>query len=215
MNWKILSIATLLPGAMLAQELCEGAGPFEMPPCLVGTWFGESDMAVRMQAILDSVPEHMRANMGGDMGRYLQISIYDDGYFVTSPLEGQINGAFFGDDPGDETLFSMDLTAGVSAGQMWATDFGAMGFCSEEGTGVATLGVVATNEMGRKEGMASSAAAMPGGTPNMSYICEGNSLMVFVELPDPIGTVTYDLQRVAPDRMDAETRRIIEERFAE
>lgn len=215
MKRLLLILMSIFPLTGTAQEICTSPAPEPAPPCMVGTWFGNSDAAIKMQAILDGLPADIRARVGGDMGRYLQMSIYPDGYFVTSPFAGEVDGEFLGDDPGDETIFHMDVSAGVSAGQIWTTDFGAMGFCSAEGTGVATLMGTASNGMGDNSETANSAMAMPGGTPSMSYMCDGDLLLVMVELPDPIGTVTYDLRKIAPDRMDAETRDIIEGRFAE
>jgi hypothetical protein len=207
MRIPLAALALLTPLPLAAQQVCSAPEPFDMPPCMVGAWFGESDMTEKMNGLLASVPENMRARMVEDMGRYLFIAIYDDGFFATSPLDGEIAGQFLS---GRNTMdFEMELEATPGHGCMWAGESGAIGFCTAPGAGMAFT-------TARAEGdshTAMSTFAPPSGDMSFFAQCDGDLMLMTSDLPAPIGTVTYELHRIPTREMPEGIRALYEGRM--
>lgn len=205
-------LATLvLASPASAQDICSGPQPFDMPSCMVGAWYGDSDMATKMNAILAGLPADVRARMGGDMGRYLFLAVYPDGFFATSPMAGDVDGLFRTE--GGTTDFTMDLIATPGSGWMWMIDGGGMGFCTNPGAGHGLMQTTASNGMGTNNEVAISGLAPGGFAPTMSATCDDDLMLMHVDLPDPIGTVTYEMHRIPVSAMDPSFRTLYEGRF--
>jgi hypothetical protein len=207
MRIAVTLLALVGPLPLAAQDVCPAPQPFDMPPCMVGAWVGESDMADKMNAMLARVPANMRAQMGGDMGRYLFLAVYADGFFATSPLAGDIDGQLRTE--GGRTDFHIDLVATPGHGWMWAGESGAIGFCTDPHAGMAFT--TFTSE-GSSQVM-SSPFAPPSGDMSFTALCDGDLMLMTSDLPEPIGTVTYEMHRITMPELPAEVRALYDDRM--
>jgi hypothetical protein len=180
-----------LAGQALAQQACVAGEAGRVPDCMVGTWTGESDMAARFDAMMATMPASVRAQATAGSAHYLFLRVDPDGWFVTSPLAAAADATFLSDSGAAGTLrASLETSGGTGFFTAGAGD--AMSFCMlTGGWGKVTL------EGG--EAMAAAPVARPATSPvPMRWACSGDSLKLFVDLPPPMGTVTYGLSRI-PD----------------
>ncbi|MFM7335301.1 MAG: hypothetical protein ACKO2N_09655 [Tabrizicola sp.] len=185
-----LALLLLLSGPAQAQEMCAAEAVGEVPSCMVGTWTGENDMADRLDQMLARLGADASVMARADSGRYLFIRIGSDGSFITSPMSAAADVTIFSDESfiGE---FETNLAAAGGTGLFFAAPGEAMTFCTRSGG----WGIMSIEGEG-------GAAAAPvrstgsGFTPPMRYSCAEDSLQMFVDLPPPMGTVTYDLTRI-------------------
>lgn len=181
-----LTIGMVLAAQPLAaQQMCTvEAG--SVPPCMVGTWLGGSDMAARFDAMFAGLPEDVRARAMESAGQNLFLRIEADGWYVTSALSADAEITFLGESGASETMAAALRTTG-GTGFFTAGAGDALAFCAQTG-GFGTASVDGATVPVVPEG------AMP--VIPMRQACAGDSLQLFVDLPPPMGTVTYDLSRI-------------------
>ena len=201
-----------LAESALAQTSCEAVLPASIPACMVGAWYGSSDATEKFQSILDSIPsEEMRARVSGSMGQDLAIGIYSDGYYATWPTGGSLDGEMRSGDEG--MVFGMDLEISPSLGWMSVSGSGKLQFCTVSGGGVLTT---QTQGMHGETADTFTMSALPSGfDADIDVLCEGGTLQMLMNLPAPIGTVTYTLHRLPASRMTDDFRRLYDRRFAD
>jgi hypothetical protein len=135
-------------------------------------------------------------------GRSLFIRIESDGWFVTSTLSAGATVEFLSD-RGSASEMEVSLRTTGGTGFFTASGGDALSFCSESGGfGIATINgtpapIVPEGDL----------PAMP-----MRQTCAGDSLQMFIDLPPPMGTVTYDLIRVPEADIPPELREMLPER---
>lgn len=175
-----------LPAA--AQNHCDGPRPVTLPDCMVGHWAGYSDMAERLQAFLDTLPDEVAAIVlaqADDFG--LVLDIFHDGFFVAAPLRHQIDVTdFSGAEPVNYVIDTM-----TEYGAGWLLPFpgtGELDICHIPGTGTVTAtaeGVIVSTD-------ADGSTFWPDAP--VIHRCEGDVLSVQITLPE-IGPVTYTMFR--------------------
>lgn len=208
----LVTLLILMPMAANASPFCAEPKPTTMPSCTVGVWAGTNDMLEKMRAIMASMPATVRANMEAEMGQPLGMTVFDDGYYATMP----VNRGIIADvqhDNGDVTELTMNLAVTPALGWLWADDAGQMGFCSEPGTGQFMM----TSTARGPGGTATSTVGPTGGdsfVPGMTYQCTGDQMTLQVMLPAPVGTVTYSMTRVPETAWSAAFREAYDRRFA-
>lgn len=188
----------LMTTPAVAQNMCTiEAG--SVPPCMVGTWVGQNDMAQRLEQMFAGLPEDVRAQALESSGRALFIRIESDGWFVTSTLSAGADVTFLTDSGSAEEMeVALQTTGGTG---FFTADAGdALAFCSlTGGFGMATVD-------------GAPAPVVPDGAmPDMPMrqTCAGDALQMFVDLPPPMGTVTYDLTRVPEADIPPELREML------
>ena len=186
-----MALAFGLAGPVAAQQACPPGTAGAVPACMVGTWTGESDMAQRLDMMLAGLPDSVRAQAQAGSAQYLFLRVDPDGWFVTSPLMAAADATFLSDSGASETLrASLETSGGTGFFTAGAGD--AMGFCMlTGGWGKVTL------EGGGAAAAAPVGPAVTGAVP-MRWGCAGDALSLYVDLPPPMGTVTYSLTRI-PD----------------
>lgn len=185
--WRVV-IAAVVAGSgttVLAQQMCtDPVG--SVPPCMVGTWLGHSDMAARFDAMMAGLPDDVRARALESAGQSLFMRIEADGWYVTSALSADADVTFLGSGGAAETLTaSLRTTGGTGFFTAGAAD--ALSFCAQTGG----FGTVSLN--------GETAPVVPEGDVPvipMRQACAGDALKLFVDLPPPMGTVTYSLERI-------------------
>lgn len=185
-----------------AQNMCTVLSG-SVPPCMVGTWIGQSNMAERLDSVLAALPETVRARAREGAGRSLFIRIESDGWFVTSTLSAAADVTFFSDTGASE---EMEVSLRTTGGTGFFTAGGGdrLAFCSDTGGfGIATMN-------GEPIPVVPGATAMP--EVPMRQTCAGDAMQMFVDLPPPMGTVTYDLARVPEADIPPELRDMLPER---
>ncbi len=194
-RFSIAMMAAVLGTAAGAQQMCTvEAG--SVPPCMVGTWVGSSDMAERLDQMLAGLPDDVRARAREGAGRSLFIRIEADGWFVTSTLSAAADVTFLTDaGSAEEMEVALQTTGGTGFFTAGAGD--ALAFCSLTG-GFGTVTIDGAPAPVVPEG------AMP--DVPMRQTCEGDGMQMFVDLPPPMGTVTYDLARVPEADIPPELR---------
>lgn len=208
----LMILMILMPVTAQASPFCAEPKPTVMPACTVGVWAGTNDMLEKMRAIMARMPATVRANMEAEMGQPLSMTVFEDGYYATMP----VNRGIIADvqhDNGDVTELTMNLAVTPALGWLWADDAGKMGFCSEPGTGQFMMNSTARNP----HGTATSTVGPTGGgdfVPEMTYQCTGDQMTMQVMLPAPVGTVTYSMNRVPEARWSREFRDAHARRFA-
>jgi hypothetical protein len=181
----LAGLAVLVATAAQAQEMCTTPAG-SVPPCMVGTWLGGSDMAARFDAMFAGLPEDIRAQAMESAGQNLFLRIEADGWYVTSALSADAEVTFLGESGASETLeLALRTTGGTGFFTAGAGD--ALAFCAQTG-GFGTASV----------GGAAVPVVPDGGMPviPMRQSCAGDAMQMFVDLPPPMGTVTYDLTRI-------------------
>lgn len=197
-----LVVMLLFSTAANAQNMCTVFSG-SVPPCMVGTWIGQSDMAERLDSVLAALPEDVRARAREGSGGSLFIRIESDGWFVTSTLSAGADVTFFSDTGASEEMeISLRTTGGT--GYFTAGVGDALAFCSDTGGfGIATMN-------GEPIPVVPDATPMP--DVPMRQTCAGDAMQMFVDLPPPMGTVTYDLARVPEADIPPELREMLPER---
>ena len=209
-----LALPLVLPLVLAAaatpalSQTCEApAGPIET--CLVGAWIGSSTIPEAMERMMRAMPDNIRANFN-DFGRPVGIIIYDDGFFETFPMGANGNAAFR-DDDGEITSVQMTAQTITTAGYMTALG-GTMDLCYLPG---GRGGINGEMTVTTSDGSATMPLTAPTGpstfNPVVSYTCSGNSMQQHVALPAPLGTITYDMTRVAMDLFPEEMRSRVED----
>ncbi|MEM7056358.1 MAG: hypothetical protein AAF557_02095 [Pseudomonadota bacterium] len=208
---RLIAVVLMLANSA-ASPICAEPKPTVMPSCTVGVWAGTNDMLEKMRAIMASMPATVRANMESRMTQPLSMTVFEDGYYATMP----VNRGIIADvqhDNGDVTQLTMDLAITSALGWLWAEDDGRMGFCSEPGTGQFMMSSTAQNP----HGSATAAVGPTGGgdfVPEMTYQCAGDQMTMQVMLPAPVGMVTYTMTRVPENRWSEAFRDAHARRFA-
>lgn len=198
--WLVLPV--LMSSAANAQNMCtEFSGT--VPSCMVGTWIGQSDIAERLDSVLAGLSEDVRARAREGSGGSLFIRIESDGWFVTSTLSAGADVTFFSSSGASENLeLSLRTTGGT--GYFSAGEGDALAFCSDTGGfGIATM---------NGEAIPVTPGAAPMRDVPMRQSCAGDAMQMFVDLPPPMGTVTYDLARVPEADIPPELRDMLPER---
>ncbi|MBL9051577.1 MAG: hypothetical protein JNK19_15810 [Tabrizicola sp.] len=187
---KSLVVLLFLSSPALAQQMCAADARGAVPSCMVGTWTGENDMEERMNQMFAQLPENVWASGRPGSGQNLFIRIGADGHFITSPMAAAADAAILSDS-GFIAEFTANLQASGGTGYFSTSGTEDLAFCSlSGGWGVMSI---------EGEGGGAAAPVVAGGsgfTPAMRYACSGDSLQMFVDLPPPMGTVTYDLRRI-------------------
>ena len=212
MKRLLAALAILVPSLAQAGVFCDEPRPTEMPACMVGVWAGDNDMLEKMRAIMANMPASVRANMEAEMGRPLGMTIYEDGYYATLAVRRGLIAEIQGGGDGS-TQINMDLSITPARGWLSAGEKGELGFCSEPGTGQFMMTTTTSGPGGSQ-----SSTQVPTGrddyVPEMSYECAGDQMIMRAYLPDPVGTVTYTLHRVAKSRWSKEFEDAYQRRFA-
>lgn len=198
---SILAVSLATPS--LAQHLCltdQGS----VPPCMVGTWSGANDMAARLDQMFAGLPPEVAAAARPSSGQYLFVHIDAAGRFMSSPLEAAVDVNFFNTD-GSVDWLTHELSSVGMFGQFHAGAGDALEFCAvEENLPVLTTTAEGAEGSRRHSMFVPPVPGMP--APAMRYACAGDAMQMFVDLPPPIGTVTYDLIRIStralPDGLD-------------
>ncbi|MEZ5913596.1 MAG: hypothetical protein R3D84_16370 [Paracoccaceae bacterium] len=219
MRLAALFLCLGLPHAASAQNICLIPSPVRVDPCMVGLWEANTNMAARMQAIMDSVPASMRTQFEGRIdpmfGKNLMIAIYPDGYYVASPLQyGTIEGAFISGD--NRTNFTLDMVVSPADGWL-ATGDGMLAFCTNDGAGAAVTGAEAHSTVDGSMPSFGAADSAFGPSPLsrvMPYTCTGDTMLMTMALPEPIGLILYDLQKIPVDRVSLDLLGSYEDRFS-
>lgn len=194
---KPLSLLALLvlPLPVAAQQICPSAsGPGRVPPCMTGYWTGSSDMAEKLDLLFRNLPDNVFASGRPSSAQFLFLHVAEDGWFATSPMAAAADATIFTDAVSSGGAFVANLEASMESEGgtgFFTTGAGdALGFCmiggswgsvtisGEGGSSTSTMGSVATHDV------------------PMRQTCSGDRLMIYVDLPDPMGTVTYALDRI-------------------
>lgn len=193
--WRLTIVVACVASPAATQTMCTVETGL-VPPCMVGTWVGSSDMAERMEMMFAGLPENVRAHAMESSGRALFIRIERDGWFVTSTLSAGADITFL-TDSGSAGEMEVALRTTGGTGFFTAGSGDTLAFCS-------TTGGFATVTMD-----GSPAPVVPDGDVSvmpMRQSCSGDELLMFVDLPPPMGTVTYTLDRVPEADIPPELR---------
>ena len=193
-------LLAVMAGAANAQQFCT-ADAGNVPACMVGIWSGSNDMADRMEQIFAQMPEDVAAAARASSGQYLFMVVADNGRFVTSPMEAAVDVNFLNKD-GSVDWLENELTAAGTIGQYTVGSGDAISFCMES-PGPDTLTTKAEGAAGSIQQVMPLPAAGAGSVA-MRYECAGDALKMYVDLPPPIGTVTYDLFRIPADALPSD-----------
>lgn len=194
-----------LSGPGVAQQMCAPEAVGNVPPCMVGTWTGENDMAERFDQMMGRLGADVMASARPESGKYLFIRIGSDGSFITSPLQAAADVAILSDTAfiGD---FEANLAAAGGTGLFFAEGSEALTFCTRSGGwGIMSI------EGDEGASAAPVRATGSGFVPAMRYACGGGTLQMFIDLPPPMGTVTYDLTRIPEAEIPPEFEAIFAE----
>lgn len=207
MRRALLLLLLVLTVPASAQTCDAPAGPIET--CLVGAWIGSSTIPEAMERMLQTMPDNIRANFN-DFGRPVAIIIHEDGFFETFPMGANGNAAFQ-DADGNVTSVEMNAQTITTAGYMTALG-GTLDLCYLPG---GAGGVNGEMTVTTADGSATMPLAAPPGpatfSPVITYTCSGDRMQQHVALPAPLGTITYDLTRVARDLFPEEMRSRVED----
>ncbi|MCC5976217.1 MAG: hypothetical protein JJT81_19500 [Rubellimicrobium sp.] len=175
-----------LPAA--SQNHCDGPRPVTLPACMVGHWAGFSDMADRLQAFLDTLPEEVAAIVLPEAAETeMLLDIFPDGFFVAAPISFGVDVTDFSSP--EPVSYVIDTVTQYGAG--WLLPFpetGVLDICHIPGTGTVT----ATAEGVSVSTDADGSTFWPDAP--VTYRCDGDVLSVRITLPG-IGPVTYTLFR--------------------
>jgi len=184
----VLTLGASLPAAGLAQNWCDGPRPVTLPDCMVGHWAGYSDMAQRLQAFLDTLPEEVAAIVLPEAtDTEMVLDIFPDGFFVAAPISLGVDVTDFSSP--EPVSYVIDTVTQYGAG--WLLPFpetGVLDMCHIPGTGTVT----ATAEGVTVSTDADGSTFWPDAP--VIYRCEGDVLSVRITLPG-IGPVTYTMFR--------------------
>jgi hypothetical protein len=187
-----LIVVMCLCGPGVAQQTCAPEAAGDVPSCMVGTWTGKNDMAERFDQMMGRLGGDAWASARPDSGSHLFIRIGSDGSFITSPLQAAADVAILSDTAFIGS-FEANLAAAGGTGLFFASGGEALSFCTRSGGwGIMSL------EGDEGASAAPVRATGSGFVPAMRYACGGGTLQIFIDLPPPMGTVTYDLTRI-PD----------------
>lgn len=188
----------------LAADTCDGPiGPIE--DCVVGHWIGTSTVPEVIEEMLREL--EFSDPVFDDFGRPIAYIIRNDGFFETFPWGA--DGGAIRDFDGSSTYLDATMTVGTSTGYLSAIG-GSMEMCYifEEGlSGTMTV----SNDTGSVDIPLTSLVEGPEYIPEMTFYCEGDRMQIAVELPDPLGTTVYMLDRVPADRFEEMFRERVEE----
>lgn len=182
----------LWPCMAASQEFCtEPAG--NVPSCLVGTWSGSNNMVERFNQAFAGLPEDAMAAARPSSGQYLFLHVAENGRFVSSPMEAAMDATLL-DAMGGAMWLEAELQSAGDIGQFTTGGGDAISFCIESPS-IATVTTRGESEEGSFESPmalpAAGAVEMP-----MRYDCAENMFNMHVDLPPPIGTVTYQMTRI-------------------
>lgn len=199
----LLAVASAAPAA--AQQMCAADAVGDVPPCMVGTWTGANDMAERFDQMMGRLGADVMAMARPESGQYLFMRIAADGSFVTSPMQASAYVGIFSDEAfiGD---FEANLAAAGGTGLFFATGGEALSFCTRSGG----WGIMSIE--GEEGGAAAPVRSLGTGfVPAMRYECGGDRMQMFVDLPPPMGTVTYKLTRIPEAEIPPEFEALFED----
>ncbi len=192
-----LLIATCMPAA--AQVACI-AGAGSVPPCMVGIWSGSNDMVDRLRAVFDTLPPEIEAAATPESGQYLFLRVQADGRFVTSPTRAQVNMTSMAN--GGMLDLQQSYESYGMAGFMTAGPGDALSYCKQS-SGPDSLTVDAQTEGGSFVRTVPVPAFGTSGVP-FRYECGGAGLAIYMDLPPPVGTITFSMTRVPESAVPAE-----------
>ncbi len=206
-------IVIILFTTLASPALSQGACPAEVPfpdPCLVGNWIGDNTAVIRIQAAIDSMPlpDAERSVIMG-MSPVLGMTVFDDGLYATLPFHQDMEVITVTEE--DTVSVEMNLAIGTQVGFIWG-DGTNLQFCTT-GDSFVALQVDAESTLGGSSSTMITPGGMGGFTPVITYQCSGNTLTYQVQLPAPIGTVDYYLERFSDARFPAEFRALMDDRF--
>lgn len=193
------------PPAALAQGACAGDLP-PPDPCVAGTWIGQNTAMQQVAQMLERMaPRDASRTVLADVPALLGLTIYPNGFYHTLPIHQTVSW----EDVTDRDMLTgvLDLNMPTETGHI-LTDGDSLGFCVT-GPGLASLRAEGTSTLGGS----GAAFVMPGPggeAPAISFHCDAASFSFRVDLPAPVGPVTYDLRRIPTDRFDDTFRDLIE-----
>jgi len=190
MNREVLlaALLTATSPALAAPCIPEIADP--VPACMVGVWSGTSNMAEVLEAFFATLPEDVRAMARAPAGGALFLNVGAAGQYYAAPLSMGADATFSGD-AGSSTM-QVDVTTTGATGQFYTSPTGQISFCNATGGASFTI----SGDGARETGMIPAMGAPAGAAPPMRYTCEEANLQIMVDLPPPMSTVTYSLNRV-------------------
>ncbi|SLN21950.1 hypothetical protein [Roseisalinus antarcticus] len=203
----ILAAATLLPRSATAQGICAGDLPAP-DPCLVGNWIGENTAGMAVRDALERMPG---VDVLPDVPPALGLTIYEDGLYVTLPFATNATTLIDDEDGDGISVLITDLAIGTEVGRIWG-DGGTLSFCTLEVT-PPLLNMDMTASDGTRGAAGFAVTEIGGFTPAIGYTCSDGFLMLDVQLPQPIGTVYYQLSRIADSRFDETFADLVDRRF--
>lgn len=206
-------IAIAMFTTLASPALSQGACPAEIPfpdPCIVGNWIGDNTAVIRIQAAIDSMPlpDAERTVIMG-MSPVLGMTVFDDGLYATLPFHTDMEVITVTEE--DTLTVDMNLAIGTQVGFIWG-DGTNLHFCTT-GESFVALQVDAESTLGGSSSTMITPGGMGGFTPVITYQCSGNSWTYQVQLPPPIGTVDYNLERFSDARFPEEFRALLDDRF--
>lgn len=193
-------LLTLFPPSILPAQTACLAPTGSVPPCMVGIWSGSNDMVERMDAIFATLPDDVVAQMVPTSGQYLFLRVLPDGNFATSPTEAQADMAFLTENGADEVMIAVQ-TYGMS-GYFAAGPGDALAYCKWS-SGPDTMVIESTVE-GETTQQVTPLPAFGTSSVPFRYECAGNSMNIFMDLPPPMGTITYAMTKVNESALPAD-----------
>ncbi len=192
-------LALLQPSPLPAQTAClEPAG--RVPACMVGIWSGSNDMVERMDAIFATLPDTVRAQMAPTSGQYLFLRVLPNGNFATSPSEAQADLNLLTPEGADQVMIKVQ-TYGMS-GYFTAGPDDALAYCKWS-SGPDTMTTQNTVDGATYQEITPLPAFGTSSVP-FRYDCAGNSMRIFMDLPPPMGTITYFMTKVDESALPAD-----------
>ena len=191
---RTLTLLLALTATQAAAQTCtEPTGPID--PCTVGAWVGTSSIPEAMEAMMRAMPDNVRATFE-DLASPVGMIIYEDGFFETFPMTAE-GIADFEDNDGTVTTF--ELTGQTTTTVGYASPFGGtFDICFLPGGAGGLNGQMTVTAAGNTGTIPLLPPPAGGGfNPVITYTCSGDQMRQTVALPEPLGAITYDLNRVS------------------
>ncbi|MEJ6397377.1 hypothetical protein V8J84_05595 [Yoonia sp. 208BN28-4] len=197
--------AALCPHLALAQGACPATLPAP-DPCMIGTWMGENTAGQRIYDMIQrNPPPGVDRTTIPVPPAMLGITIFEDGFYATLPLHTEAGWTDVSEH--DTVAVQMDLSVGSEFGHIW-TEGGQLKFCTT-GENLVTLLTKAQSGLGGEGETVTSPLGDPAFRPRIGYNCSGDFMDWTVQLPAPINTVAYNLQKFDEDRFSDEWRDLL------